>query len=81
MEHDVTAGTVQERVFEMDYVGSSSSHMFTSARQTGANTLMLAGDRRPSRICKNAGSYPDIGPIELDADLLSANYNALQLVV
>ena len=63
-------------VLEINYVGSSSSHMFTSAQANagiygpGATEANLQ-ERRP---------YPDIGPIELDADLLSANYNALQLV-
>jgi hypothetical protein len=63
-------------VLEMNYVGSSSAHMFTSAQANpgiygpGATEANLQ-ERRP---------YPDIGPIELDADLLSANYNALQLV-
>jgi hypothetical protein len=64
-------------VLEANYVGSSSSHMFTSTQANpgiyipGASTVQNLQSRRP---------YPNIGPLELDANLLSANYNALQVV-
>jgi hypothetical protein len=64
-------------VIETSYVGSSSSHMFTSSQANpgiyipGGSTEANLQSRRP---------YPNIGPIELDGDLLSANYNALQIV-
>lgn len=64
-------------VLEMDYVGSSSSHMFTSSQANpavyipGASTVSNTQSRR---------LYPEIGPVELDANLLSSNYNALQVV-
>ena len=62
-------------VLEINYVGSSSSHMFTSAQ---ANAVIYGPGATEANL-QERRPYPDIGPIELDADLLSANYNALQL--
>ncbi len=64
-------------VFEADYVGSSSSHMFTSAQANPA--VYVPGASTESNL-QSRRLYPDIGPVELDGDLLSANYNALQVV-
>ena len=64
-------------VLETNYVGSSSSHMFTSAQANAA--VYTAGSSTEANL-QSRRLYPDIGPIELDADLLSSNYNALQVV-
>jgi hypothetical protein len=66
-------------VFEVDYVGSSSSHMFTSAQANWGQYINVGGGPPTESNLQQRRIYPDIGPIELDADLLSANYNALQL--
>ncbi len=66
-------------VLETDYVGSSSSHMFTSAQANWAQYIDTFGPPSESNL-QQRRIYPDIGPIENDADLLSANYNALQVV-
>ena len=64
-------------VLEVNYVGSSSSHMFTSAQANAA--VYTAGSSTEANL-QARRIYPNIGPIELDADLLSSNYNALQVV-
>ena len=64
-------------VLEADYVGSSASHMFTSAQANPA--VYIPGASTESNV-QSRRLYPDIGPVELDGDLLSSNYNALQLV-
>jgi hypothetical protein len=66
-------------VLETDYVGSSSSHMFTSAQANWAQYIDTFGPPTESNL-QQRRIYPDIGPIENDADLLSANYNALEIV-
>jgi hypothetical protein len=66
-------------VFEVDYVGSASSHMFTSAQANWGQYIPLGGAPPTESNLQQRRIYPNIGPIELDADLLSANYNALQL--
>jgi Carboxypeptidase regulatory-like domain len=66
-------------VFEADYVGSSSSHMFTSAQANWGQYINIDGGPPTESNLQQRRIYPDIGPIELDADLLSANYNALQI--
>jgi len=67
-------------VLETNYVGSSSSHMFTSAQANWAQYNDGRGDIPTSGNEQQRRIYPDIGPIELDADLLSSNYNSLQVV-
>lgn len=64
-------------VLETDYVGSSASHMFTSAQANPA--VYIPGASTESNL-QSRRLYPEIGPIELDGDLLSSNYNALQIV-
>ena len=66
-------------VLETNYVGSSSSHMFTSAQANWAQYIDTYGPPTEANL-QQRRLYPDIGPIEMDADLLSANYNALQIV-
>jgi Carboxypeptidase regulatory-like domain len=63
--------------FEADYVGSSSSHLTTSAESNpavyipGASTTANTQDRR---------LYPQIGSVNSILNALSSNYNALQVV-
>jgi hypothetical protein len=66
-------------VFEANYVGSSSSHLFTSAQANWGQYINTNGPPTEANL-QQRRIYPNIGPIELDADLLSANYNSLQLV-
>ena len=66
-------------VLETNYVGSSSSHMFTSAQANPGQYITTYGTPTESNL-QQRRIYNDIGPIELDADLLSSNYNALQVV-
>jgi len=66
-------------VLETNYVGSSSSHMFTSAQANWGQYITTYGTPTESNL-QQRRIYNDIGPIELDADLLSSNYNALQIV-
>lgn len=66
-------------VVETNYVGSSSSHMFTSAQANWGQYIDTYGPPTEANL-QQRRIYNDIGPIELDADLLSANYNALQIV-
>jgi Carboxypeptidase regulatory-like domain len=66
-------------VFEVDYVGSSSSHMFTSAQANWGQYINVDGAPPSQSNLQQRRFYPDIGPLELDADILSANYNALQV--
>lgn len=67
-------------VLETNYVGSSSAHMFTSAQANAAQYISVNGQPPTENNLQQRRIYPDIGPIELDADVLSANYNALQIV-
>jgi len=64
-------------VLEIDYVGSSSSHMFTSSQANPG--VYIPGESTESNL-QSRRLYPEIGPVELDADLLSSNYNAMQVV-
>lgn len=64
-------------VLEANYVGSSSSHMFTSGQANPG--VYIPGASTESNL-QSRRLYPAIGPVELDADLLSANYNAFELV-
>lgn len=63
-------------ILEADYVGSSSSHLTTSVNINpavyvpGASTVANTQSRR---------LYPLIGPINTIGDVLSSNYNALQI--
>jgi hypothetical protein len=66
-------------VLETNYVGSSSSHMFTSAQANWGQYIDTYGAPSEANL-QSRRLYPDIGPIELDADLLSSNYNSLQVV-
>jgi hypothetical protein len=66
-------------VFEMNYVGSSSSHLFTSTQANWGQYINTVGPPTEANL-QQRRIYPNIGPIENDADLLSANYNALQVV-
>jgi hypothetical protein len=66
-------------VLETNYVGSSSSHMFTSAQANWGQYITTYGPPTETNL-QQRRIYNDIGPIELDADLLSANYNGLQIV-
>jgi len=72
----------ESAVLEVNYVGSSSSHMFTSSQANWAQYIPVNGQLpTPSDpMYQQRRIYTDIGPIELDADLLSANYNSLQVV-
>lgn len=67
-------------VLETNYVGSSSSHMFTSSQANWAQYDDGLGDIPTLDNEQQRRIYNQIGPIELDADLLSANYNSLQVV-
>lgn len=69
-------------VLETNYVGSSSAHMFTSAQANWAQYVAVNGvlPTPNNPMYQQRRLYGDIGPIELDADLLSANYNSLQVV-
>lgn len=64
--------------FEADYVGSSSSHLTTSAESNpavyvpGASTVANMQSRRLS---------PQIGSVNSILNVLSANYNSLQVVL
>lgn len=66
-------------VVEANYVGSSSSHMFTSAQANPAQFTDKFGPPTEANL-QQRRLYPDIGPVELDGDYLSANYNSLQVV-
>lgn len=63
-------------VLEVDYVGSSSSHLTTSYNSNpavyipGASTVANTQSRRV---------YPQIGAVNAIGDILSSNYNALQV--
>ena len=65
-------------VFELNYIGSSSSHLFSSAESNyavyvpGASTV---GNTQSRRL------YPQFGQINNTFSAFSANYNALQVVV
>jgi hypothetical protein len=67
-------------VLEANYVGSSSSHMFTSSQANWGQYINLNGAPPSETNLQQRRLYNGIGPIELDADLLSANYNSLQVV-
>ena len=67
-------------VLETNYVGSSSSHMFTSAQANAAQYIAVNGEPPSPTNEQQRRLYPDIGPVELDGDYLSANYNSLQVV-
>jgi hypothetical protein len=54
--------------------------MFTSAQANAAQYISINGQPPSETNLQARRIYPDIGPIELDADLLSSNYNALQVV-
>jgi hypothetical protein len=66
----------REAVLELDYVGSSSSHLTTSLEGNpavyipGASTVSNTQSRR---------FFPAIGSINVIADALSSNYNSLQI--
>lgn len=67
----------RKATLEADYVGSSSSHLTTSAEINpavyipGASTTANTQSRR---------LYPQIGSVNSILNVLSANYNALQLI-
>lgn len=66
----------KQAVLEVDYVGSSSSHLTTSTEGNpavyipGASTVSNRQSRR---------LYPEIGSINVMSDALSSNYNSLQI--
>lgn len=66
----------QNDVVEINYVGSSSSHLFTSVEGNpatyipGASTTSNTQSRRP---------YQQLGALNVGISALSANYNSLQL--
>lgn len=63
-------------ILELNYIGSSSSHLYTSAEGNpatylpGLSTLSNTQQRR---------LYPQFGAISVNKDAISANYNSLQL--
>jgi hypothetical protein len=61
---------------EVDYVGSSASHLTTSAESNPA--VYVPGASTTSNT-QNRRLYPQIGSINSILNVLSANYNALQL--
>jgi hypothetical protein len=67
-------------VFETNYVGSSSSHMFTSTQGNPGQFIDINGQPPSEANLQQRRPYPDIGPIEADGDYLSSNYNSLQVV-
>lgn len=62
---------------ETDYVGSSSSHLMTSAE---ANPAVYIPGASTTANTQNRRLYPQIGSVNALLDVLSANYNALQVV-
>lgn len=64
-------------VIETDYVGSSSSHLTTSAESNPA--VYIPGASTPSNT-QSRRLYPELGSINSILNVLSSNYNALQVV-
>lgn len=65
----------KKAVLEVDYVGSSSSHLNTSVE--GNPAIYIFGSSTVSNT-QNRRIYPDIGSINVIASALSSNYNSLQ---
>ena len=69
-------------VLEADYVGSSSSHLTTSAESNPAVYTPGSTNGQPNSTTNNTQArrlYPQIGPINSILNVLSANYNSLQV--
>lgn len=63
---------------EVNYIGSSSSHLFTSVE---ANPAVYIPEQSSVSNTQARRRYPNIGQINNALSILSANYNSLQLVV
>jgi Carboxypeptidase regulatory-like domain len=66
----------KKATFEANYVGSSSSHLTTSAESNPAVYLPGASTTANTQ---NRRLYPQIGSVNSILNVLSANYNALQI--
>jgi Carboxypeptidase regulatory-like domain len=64
-------------VLETDYVGSAASHLTTSAESNPA--VYIPGASTPSNT-QSRRIYPQIGSVNSILNVLSANYEALQIV-
>jgi hypothetical protein len=67
-----------DAVLELNYIGSSSAHLFTSNESNPAVYIpgqSIVANTQQRRL------LPQFGPINDTRDSLSANYNALQIVV
>jgi hypothetical protein len=65
-----------DSVLEVDYVGSSSSHLFTSVE--GNPAMYIPGQSTTSNTQSRRG-YGEIGSLNVGQSALSANYNSLQV--